>query len=195
MRRLDGGTPGDSVRVLPGGLASQSNRGEKKEKVGAEIACFRELASKIALRSRPMTGPVLGLDLGARRIGLAVSDEMAQIAFPAGHLERSGLEKDLETLSALASERAVTRIVVGLPKLLDGREGTGALAARRFARALSEKTALPVELQDERLTSVEAERALREAPARRRRDRKKVVDAMAATLLLRTFLERAGRPS
>ncbi len=142
-----------------------------------------------------MTGPVLGLDLGARRIGLAVSDETAQIAFPAGHLERSGLEKDLEALEALVSERAVTRIVVGLPRLLDGREGTGAEAARRFARALSERTALPVELQDERLTSALAERALREAPARQRRDRKQVLDAMAATLLLRTFLERAGNLS
>ena len=139
-----------------------------------------------------MTGPVLGLDLGARRIGLALSDEGAQLAFPQGHLERKDLEHDLAALLALASERGVTRIVVGLPRLLDGREGTGAAAARRFADALAERTALPVELQDERLTTAEAERALREAPARRRRGRKQVVDAMAATLLLRTYLERTG---
>lgn len=140
-----------------------------------------------------MTGPVLGLDLGARRIGLAVSDEAARIAFPAGCLERRGLERDLAALQAVVSERAVTRIVVGLPVLLDGRDGVGAEAARRFAAALAERTALPVSLEDERLTTAEAERALRGAPAGRRRDRKRVVDAMAAALLLRTWLEREGR--
>ena len=138
-----------------------------------------------------MTGPVLGLDLGARRIGLALSDQEARIAFPAGHLERSGGEKDLSALAELARERGVTRIVVGLPLLLDGRDGTGAEAARRFAVALADHTSLPVELQDERLTTAEAERALRDAPSGRRRGRKQVIDAMAATLLLRTYLERS----
>ena len=142
-----------------------------------------------------MTGPVLGLDLGARRIGLAISDEAGRIAFPAGHLERRGLEKDLEALQVVVRERAVTRIVVGLPLLLSGRDGTGATAARRFAATLAEKTALPVELEDERLTTAEAERALREAPARRRLGRKQVVDAMAAALLLRTYLEREAGTS
>jgi putative Holliday junction resolvase len=118
-----------------------------------------------------MTGPVLGLDLGARRIGLAVSDPEARIAFPAGYLERSGLVADLAALKALAEERAVTRIVVGLPVLLGGGDGTGAQAARRFAEALAETTGLPVALLDERFTTAEAERALREAPARRRRRR------------------------
>jgi putative Holliday junction resolvase len=84
------------------------------------------------------------------------------------------------------------RVVVGLPLHLDGREGTGAAAARAFATALEEASGLPVELVDERWTTREAERALREAPARRRRGRKQVVDAMAATLLLRTWLERAA---
>lgn len=139
-----------------------------------------------------MTGPVLGLDLGARRIGLAVSDETARIAFPAGFLERVGRAADLEALRALASERGVTRIVVGLPLPLGGGDGTAARAARSFAADLAGATGLPVELIDERLTTVEAERALREAPARRRRRRKEVIDAMAATLLLRTYLEREG---
>jgi putative Holliday junction resolvase len=139
-----------------------------------------------------MTGPVLGLDLGARRIGLALSDASARIAFPAGYLDRSGLERDLTALQALVSERAVTRIVVGLPRLLNGRDGTGAAEARRFAQALADRTTLPVDLEDERLTTAEAERALSEAPARRRRDRKHLLDAMAATLLLRGYLARTG---
>jgi putative Holliday junction resolvase len=79
--------------------------------------------------------------------------------------------------------------VVGLPLGLDGRETTGTRAARDFARALGAATSLPVELVDERLTTREAERALREAPRKARRARKHVIDAMAATLLLRGWLD------
>lgn len=154
-----------------------------------KLLASRQLASEVALPSRRMTGPVLGLDLGARRIGLALSDEAARIAFPAGVLERVGLARDVAALRQLAVERAVTRIVVGLPRLLSGREGVGAEAARRFAAVLGEATGLPVELVDERLTTAEADRALREAPARRRRQRKQVIDTLAATLLLRTYLD------
>ncbi|HEY5657509.1 MAG TPA: Holliday junction resolvase RuvX [Myxococcota bacterium] len=136
-----------------------------------------------------MTGPILGLDLGTRRMGLAISDPETGIALPVGYLPRHGLARDLEALRALVAERAVSRIVVGLPLHLTGSSGPGAQAAREFARALAEATALPVETLDERWTSVEAERALREAPARKRRRRKEVVDAMAATLILRTYLE------
>jgi putative Holliday junction resolvase len=166
------------------------NRGAKKRKKRArKLLAYREVARGIALRSRPMTGPVLALDLGARRIGLAVSDPEGRIAFPAGYLERKDLAADLAAVRALARERGVVRIAVGLPILLGGGEGTGARAARCFAEALGEATGLPVALVDERLTTAEAERALREAPARRRRARKQVVDAMAATLLLRSYLE------
>lgn len=136
-----------------------------------------------------MKGRVLGVDLGARRIGLAISDEECQLAFPAGYHQRVDLARDLEALRSLAAERGATRIIVGLPLHLDGREGTGARAARDFARALAEATALPVELVDERLTTQEAERALREASSKTRRARKQVIDAMAATLLLRGWLD------
>lgn len=136
-----------------------------------------------------MQGPILGLDLGARRIGLAISDERGVLAFPVGFLERAGLAQDLVALRALIAERGATRIVVGLPLQLDGREGPGARAAREFARALGEATSLPIELIDERLTTVEAEHALREASPKTRRARKQVIDAMAATLMLRSWLE------
>ncbi|MDH3519184.1 MAG: Holliday junction resolvase RuvX [Myxococcales bacterium] len=141
-----------------------------------------------------MTGPVLGLDLGTRRIGLAVSDLAGSIAFPAGHLARRDLAHDLEALRALAAERGISRIVVGLPLHLDGRSGEAAQAARTFARALEAAIGLPVDLFDERWTSVEAERALRGAPRRRRARRKDVLDAMAATLMLRTYLETRRAP-
>lgn len=134
-------------------------------------------------------GAVLALDYGARRIGLAVSDPEARLAFPAGRLVRRRLAEDLEALAQLARERGVTRIVVGLPVRLDGRVGPEAEAARAFANAVAEATGLPVELLDERWTTREAERALRETGAGRRR-RREAVDAVAATLLLRSYLER-----
>jgi putative Holliday junction resolvase len=129
---------------------------------------------------------VLGLDYGSRRIGLAVSDQAGLIAFPAGALERAGLARDLAALTALIGERGVTRVVVGLPLHLSGRSGPEAEAARAFARALGEAARVPVDLLDERWTTREAERALRDAPKRSRGS----VDSVAATLLLRTYLER-----
>lgn len=134
---------------------------------------------------------VLGLDLGARRIGLALSDPEGRIAFPEGYLERRGLRRDLEALGALIAEREVGAIVVGLPIHLDGRSGPAAASARAFAERLGEATGLPVELLDERWTSVEAERHLRSRGRRtvERRGRG-TVDTVAATLLLSTYLDR-----
>jgi putative pre-16S rRNA nuclease len=147
---------------------------------------------------KTVEGPVLGLDLGERRIGLAVSDPGGVIAFPIGALERRGLRADLRALCDLIRERGVVAVAVGLPLHLDGRAGTGAEAARRFAHALGEAASLPVALVDERMTTVIAERTLREAPrgrGRGKRPAKHQVDALAATLILRTYLEqpRAGR--
>jgi putative Holliday junction resolvase len=135
-------------------------------------------------------GPVLGLDLGSRRIGIAISDAAGALAFPAGWLERSSPSGDLAALRALALERGVTRVVVGLPLHMNGSAGPEAEAARAFARELAQATGLDVELLDERWTTREAERSLREAPGRRRR-RPGEIDSVAATLILRTYLERA----
>lgn len=133
----------------------------------------------------------LGLDLGEKRIGLAVSDEEARIAFPAGFLVRQGRRRDLEALGALIRERGIGGAVVGLPLHMDGRRGPEAEAAERFARELAAAASIPVELLDERWTSVAAERALAETGRRvaQRRGRGEV-DAIAATLLLSTWLER-----
>ena len=131
---------------------------------------------------------VLGLDLGRRRIGLAISDPWG-IALPAGTLTRRSLQQDLHWLREWAVEREVTRIVVGLPIHMNGSSGPEAEQARGFARKLGEATQLPVDLLDERWTTVEAERALRET-GRRGRARRKVIDSVAATILLQTYLER-----
>ena len=143
-----------------------------------------------------VAGPVLGLDFGTRRIGLAVSDRDGRIAFPAGCLESQGKEKDLQALCALVEKREITRIVVGLPIHLDGRAGPEADAARAFARDVAEATGLAVEMLDERWTTLEAERALRELGERggatraAKRRRRGNVDTVAATILLRSYLER-----
>jgi putative holliday junction resolvase len=141
-------------------------------------------------------GPVLAIDYGSRRIGLAVSDAEGTFAFPAGFLERRGEPQDLAALRELAVARGVVQIVVGLPIHMDGREGPEALAARAFAAALGRATGLEVRMFDERWTSREAERALAQGGARPGRRRgaaaKGRVDATAAALLLRTWLARSA---
>lgn len=141
---------------------------------------------------------VLGIDFGSRRIGLAISDPDERIAFPAGTLESRGRKADVAAIRSLAEERGVRSVVVGLPLHMDGRAGTGADAARAFAEALAKELALPVETLDERWTTREAERTLRETGGsglgRRagagRRKKRGATDTLAATLLLRTFLDR-----
>jgi len=141
-----------------------------------------------------MRGRVLALDLGERRIGLAVSDPERSLAFPAGHLERLGGKRDFEALDALVQEREISHIVVGLPLHLDGGHGDAARSAREFAAALARITSVSVDLLDERWTTREAQRSLRESSRKRRRV-KGEVDAVAATLLLQSWLARAGGPA
>lgn len=135
----------------------------------------------------------LGIDLGRRRIGLAISDPTDQVALPAGALESGGLERDVRAIAALARERGVERVVVGLPVHMSGRRGPEAAAAETFAARLERELGVPVKTLDERWTTVEAERSLRESGTRGRR-RRQQVDAVAATLLLRTFLARESAP-
>ena len=136
---------------------------------------------------------VLGIDLGSRRIGLAISDPDGRVALPAGTLESRGRKADLAAIRSLAQERGVRRVVVGLPLHMDGRAGPEARAAQSFAEALGRELGLPVETLDERWTTREAERTLRETGGGGRRSRRGAADTVAATLLLRTFLERQAR--
>jgi putative Holliday junction resolvase len=136
---------------------------------------------------------VLGIDLGKKRIGLAISDESERIALPAGILSSRGRAADIAAIRSLVSERGVRRVVVGLPLHMNGRPGPEAEAARAFAAALARELDLPVETLDERWSSVEAERTLRETGQSRRKRRSGAADTLAATLLLRTFLERRAR--
>jgi len=132
---------------------------------------------------------ILGLDLGSKRIGVALSDPEGIIASPLTTLERKGGERDLRNVRELVRKHQVGEIIVGLPLHLDGRRGPEAEAARRFAEQLTRAIGIPVGMLDERWTTIEAERALRES-GRRGKKRRAVVDAVAASILLRTWLER-----
>jgi putative Holliday junction resolvase len=135
----------------------------------------------------------LGIDLGSRRIGVAVSDPTGTIASPYEVVERSGdAGADHRRLVALAAELGVERIVVGLPLSLDGTLGPAAEAVLREVHELAATTEVPVETYDERLTTVTAERSLREQGVKGR-DRRKVVDMTAAAVLLQAWLD--GRAS
>ncbi len=135
---------------------------------------------------------ILGVDLGHKRIGLAVTDEDGTIAFPAGALDSRGRKKDLARLRTLIRERGIGRAVVGLPLHLDGRRGSEAQKAVAFAAALSESAGIPVDTLDERWTSKEAERLLAPKTAKKRDKQraKGTVDEMAASILLQTYLAR-----
>lgn len=136
---------------------------------------------------------VLGVDLGDKRIGLALSDTEAEFAFPAGVLKSHGRKRDLEALCALIVEREVGRVVVGLPRHMDGRMGPEARAAESFATALAARSGVPVDTLDERWTSRQAERILRDQ-GRSARHAKQHVDEVAAAIILRTYLELRSGP-
>ncbi len=138
-----------------------------------------------------MAGRILGLDLGSVRIGAAVSDDEGRVAVPYGTI-RAGAPEDLKAIACLVREQGIAEVVVGHPRSLSGERGEAATKAETFAGALEQVLDVPVRLHDERLSTAEAERALRDAgvPARRRR---RAVDASAATVILQSFLDARPR--
>jgi len=135
-------------------------------------------------------GRVLGLDLGDARIGVAISDDRRRIAVPLGTV-RTGAPADVKAIADLVHGHGVTLVVIGHPLHLSGEAGERAHHAERFAEALDAFLDVPVLLQDERLSSVEADRALREAGTSGR-ERRRTVDRSAATVILQAWLDAAG---
>ena len=139
-------------------------------------------------------------------MGLAIADAGAKLARPLGALDRVNRNEDMRRLRELASEYSVKQIVVGLPLRLDGTRGEMAEEAERFARRIRKQLGVPVELADERLTSWEAERLLEETQGRflnadkarggklRKAAAKTTVDAVAAAVILKGYLDRQGQP-
>lgn len=133
--------------------------------------------------------PLIGLDLGTRTIGIAISDTRRVIASPEQVIRRTKFTRDARELYALVQARDVTGIIIGLPLNMDGSEGPRAQATRAFARNLVPVAGLPIAFWDERLSTVAAERALIEADLSRRH-RGTVIDAVAAGYILQGALDR-----
>jgi putative holliday junction resolvase len=136
----------------------------------------------------PIAGRVLGLDVGSRRIGIAVSDALGITAQGLETLQRKNKRHDFKHLEEVIRHYDVKQIVVGLPLRLSGEEGTQSEKMRFFAEALRKNFGLPVHLWDERLSSAEANRFLRQAELSIEK-RSKAVDRMAAVLILQSWME------
>ncbi len=132
---------------------------------------------------------LLGLDLGEKTIGLALSDTLLSIATPMQTLKRGKFAADAAQLDIIISAQGVGGLVVGLPLNMDGSDGPSAQSARAFARNWAARSPLPVLMQDERLSTTAVTRTLLEADASRRR-RSEVVDKMAAAYILQGALDR-----
>ena len=135
-----------------------------------------------------MTTPALGIDVGTVRVGLAGSDETGTIATPLRTVPRQPAARLWREVEQVVVDRLPERIIVGLPLRLDGSEGDSAVDARGVAEQLHRRTGLPVEMWDERFTTVAAERSMIAAGQRRAR-RRETIDAVAATLLLQSWLD------
>lgn len=131
---------------------------------------------------------VLGVDLGTHRIGVALSDPTGTVVAPLQTIAHTAARKDLAAVAALATSHAVDRIVVGWPRNMDGTVGPAARRAEAFAAALRGVVGVPVDLWDERLSTVAAERALIDSSVRRDR-RRALRDRVAAALIVQAYLE------
>jgi len=143
-------------------------------------------------RPHRTAGPVraLGLDLGSQRIGVALSDSDATLALPYDVVMRTGdRDRDHRRIADIVAETGAEVVVVGLPLSLDGGEGPMARRYRAEARRIGATLGVPVETYDERLTTVTAERALRESGLSGRA-RRRVVDQVAASVMLQSWLDR-----
>lgn len=139
-------------------------------------------------RHVPSSGRLIGLDLGTKTIGLALSDQTRMIASPLETIRRKKFTQDVERLIELIVEHEVGGLVLGLPRNLNNTEGPRAQSTRAFARNTGGRIALPILLWDERLTTAEAERALIAADTSRAK-RADIIDQVAASIILQNVLD------
>jgi len=137
---------------------------------------------------------IVGLDVGERRIGVAVADERARVALPVAVIERRELSADLDAIARLVQEQGAEVIVIGLPISLNGSLGPQAQAVEAFGRELSARLPVPIEYWDERLSTVEAQRRLASAGHRGPKAKARR-DALAAAIILQGYLDRQAQAS
>lgn len=131
---------------------------------------------------------ILGIDHGTRRIGIAISDDLKMMALPLEYLPAEPFADFLERLRQILREKEIGLIVIGMPRNMDGSYGPAALKAQEFAAVLKTSLTVPIRTWDERLTTVQAHRALAEGGMKGHKRREKV-DSMAAAILLQSFLD------
>lgn len=136
-----------------------------------------------------LDGRIMGLDVGDKTIGVAVSDLMGLTAQGVKTVKRVGKKKDIEELKAIIKERQVNKIVSGLPKNMNGTLGPQGEKVIKFCELLEEETGIKIEYWDERLSTVAAERTLIQGNVRRE-NRKGVIDMVAAVIILQGYLDR-----
>lgn len=144
------------------------------------------------LSDLPTAGKLLGLDLGTKTIGVAISDGMRYSATPLETIRRQKFTQDAERIVQLIAENEAVAVILGLPLNMDGSEGPRAQSTRAFARNLAQKITIPIAFWDERLSTSAVTRTLIEADVRRDR-RAEVVDKLAASYILQGALERLRR--
>ncbi|KIC34671.1 Holliday junction resolvase RuvX [Leisingera sp. ANG-S5] len=137
----------------------------------------------------PPMHALMGLDLGTKTIGVAVSDRIGAVATPLETVKRKKFSTDAARLLEIIKERDISGILLGLPRNMDGSEGPRCQSTRAFARNLGQLTDLPISFWDERLSTVAAEKALLEADTTRKR-RAEVIDHVAASYILQGALDR-----
>jgi len=133
---------------------------------------------------------IIGIDLGDKHIGIAMA--VGTVAVPIAVIERTEEAKDLERIAALTRDYNTELIVIGLPRSMDGTAGPQAELVLEFAKSLSDHTDIPIDMCDERLTTVTADRLLQESGAKRKK-RKANIDAMAAAVILQAYLDGKNR--
>ena len=135
---------------------------------------------------------LLGLDLGSKTIGIALSDIGRTIATPMETIKRVKFTKDVERLLTIIEQQNVGAIILGLPKNMDGSEGPRCQSTRQFAKNMTEKTQIPIGYWDERLSTIAVTRTLLEADTSRKR-RSELVDKMAASYILQGVLNNLSK--
>ena len=146
------------------------------------------LANKYYLPATFLFMPLLGLDVGDKRIGVAISTAIGNIAVPLEVITRSSNQSSINRINQLISEHTITALVVGLPRRLDGTLQIQAEKVQRFIRQLQEQIDIPIHTWNEWLTTKEAERTLITADVSRKK-RKQVIDKLAAVLILQGYLD------
>ena len=137
-----------------------------------------------------MLNKVMGIDYGKARIGVAISDALGMVAGPVGTISEKFFPAQVTQVAEQVKKLAPTKIVLGLPRNMDGTEGDSAALVREFAEKLHEETGVPYELLDERLTTVSAHRFLSEMNVSGSKKRKGVVDTLSAVIILQNYLDK-----